>query len=660
MGQTISVIRNRKTESYQVSGIFHDLPNNTHLSFDAITLVRDEIWPTRRFQQSQPNAYTYVKVREGINIPLFLEEFDAFSRTAIPPFRAGRETYNILQPMVGLQYRSDPSFNQMRQPIDRQYVVGLTVISIALLFSAGYNFVILFSALNSMRARELAMRRVHGVGPKALAKVALIEGILVGSTACLLSVEIANTISPIIMDFTKIEIPLSGPGRVPLQIGYVILAVLLGVFSNLLSLTNFLRKPLISNLRDNQAGSVGNKGRTHQMLVGAQAFVFVAVIFSACQIAYQIYHLRTFDRGFEFDGLAFIEAPLQVRVVSAQTKEGDDPQNNPVWGFFKNNFRLKALDVPGVEQAALTGLRPFNPLRLGARFQMPRGGNEPTTILLAGPDYIDLVKIDVLAAIDGDWQAFQRPVAIEEEYLSVFGLMGRKTSSEITDYSEILGYKLIGATGDDTEEYTVVAVIPSQKDGVPTDRLHLYDVSEVAFSALPIAIKFDAEKRVQVEAALETAFLELFPDASFQISYSKDTFEETLKVEKDSSLAVLVLSLIIAVLGSAGLYGMASNWLAARARELAIRRVFGASNAIVIKFALRKMLLPVFAGGTIGFIPAWYIMRNWLSQFTEQAALPIYAFPSLLLSALLLASMVLVFHTILALKKRPVSILYYE
>ena len=123
---------------------------------------------------------------------------------------------------------------------------------------------------------------------------------------------------------------------------------------------------------------------------------------------------------------------------------------------------------------------------------------------------------------------------------------------------------------------------------------------------------------------------------------------------------LIAIAGICAVLGFAGLYGMAVHWLSTRQRELALRRVMGASGGSIGLYACKKMLAPVLAGCVVGVVPAWWVSGLWLEQFSDQAPLGSTSFAGGVLLITAFATTVLLVQVRLALRKRPARVLYHE
>jgi ABC-type antimicrobial peptide transport system permease subunit len=99
-----------------------------------------------------------------------------------------------------------------------------------------------------------------------------------------------------------------------------------------------------------------------------------------------------------------------------------------------------------------------------------------------------------------------------------------------------------------------------------------------------------------------------------------------------------ILAILIACLG---LYGLASYMVEQRTKEVGIRKVFGASEGVVVRLISRDFLILVGISIVIALPVAYYFMSNWLENYVYRTNIGILL---LVLAALL--TVVITFITI--------------
>ncbi len=97
-----------------------------------------------------------------------------------------------------------------------------------------------------------------------------------------------------------------------------------------------------------------------------------------------------------------------------------------------------------------------------------------------------------------------------------------------------------------------------------------------------------------------------------------------------------VVALLIALIG---LIGYLAGEMARRQKEMAIRKVNGATMADVFKLFQKDILRIALPSVLVGVVGAWYVARMWLMQFSEKTSLSPVLF---LLGALVVIAVILV------------------
>ena len=87
-----------------------------------------------------------------------------------------------------------------------------------------------------------------------------------------------------------------------------------------------------------------------------------------------------------------------------------------------------------------------------------------------------------------------------------------------------------------------------------------------------------------------------------------------------------------------GIYALGSFAIQERTKEIAIRKVFGIPEKILVLVLTRDFLILMLIGNVLAWPLAWWIMRNWLVNFNYKTSLN----PGIFLFATLL-SLVIVF-----------------
>jgi putative ABC transport system permease protein len=118
---------------------------------------------------------------------------------------------------------------------------------------------------------------------------------------------------------------------------------------------------------------------------------------------------------------------------------------------------------------------------------------------------------------------------------------------------------------------------------------------------------------------------------------------------------------VIAVLVSLlGLLAMSTYFIQQRAREIAVRKVFGSSNPEVLRRLVTTFLNYVFIAFVIAVPAVWYIMHRWLADYSYRIALSPLIFVAAGLFCLLISFATVFGQSYLAANRNPVKSLKAE
>ena len=123
---------------------------------------------------------------------------------------------------------------------------------------------------------------------------------------------------------------------------------------------------------------------------------------------------------------------------------------------------------------------------------------------------------------------------------------------------------------------------------------------------------------------------------------------------------ILRFSLMAIFIGCLGLFGMASYTTEQRTKEIGIRKVLGASAAIIVRMLSREYILLVAIGNLIAWPVAYFSLKSWLDNFAYRTSLSVWIFAAAAILSLAVALATVSFKSIKAALSNPSDSLRYE
>lgn len=175
-----------------------------------------------------------------------------------------------------------------------------------------------------------------------------------------------------------------------------------------------------------------------------------------------------------------------------------------------------------------------------------------------------------------------------------------------------------------------------------------------------LALRLSEEELPETIHDLERIWHEFLPTRSFRYSFLDENLGSMyLEVQRFVGICTLFSRLTIFV-ACLGIFGLISYVIERRRKEIAVRKVLGASGSSIVKKLMGSQIRPVLYGNLIALPGAWYFIDWWISDFAYRVDIgwTIFARGSIAVLALALAAVL--FQVIGASRRNPVEALRYE
>jgi len=147
-----------------------------------------------------------------------------------------------------------------------------------------------------------------------------------------------------------------------------------------------------------------------------------------------------------------------------------------------------------------------------------------------------------------------------------------------------------------------------------------------------VYIKLSDNNTEKSISLIETKWKEIFPDQPFTYTFLSERFNRQFEADEKRGKIFTIFTILAILIACLGLFGLASYMVEQRTKEIGIRKVFGADEAIILKLIARDFLILVTIGIVIAIPISYYIMSDWLKNYVYRTNIGI---PLLLLAALL-------------------------
>jgi predicted permease len=458
-----------------------------------------------------------------------------------------------------------------------------------ILLIGSINLVNLLYARNTARQGEFAVRLAIGARRSHIVRQLCTESLLIGlaggAGGLLLSIwacesiraAIARTVERVTAGVLGVHLDVSPDWRIFLYTVAVsaISAIAIGIMPSLRA----SRRDVMTALKTSGAGALGRRGRN--VLIAAQVAACLVLLAGAGLLFRGVWRSTSVDPGFDIHHVAVLGGP--VKTMSGLTD------------------RIKA--IPGITSVAWADRPPF----LGhgsAGFENEAGKQIPCLFNMVTGEYFETLGIPLLTGrtftqAESDTSA---PVAIISDVAARAAWPGQDPIGR-----RIGGLRWVKQyTGHDS--YTVIGVVKGVRSTYlskpdepflyfPRPRTNTYGGMLLRLRTTPEAA------RCAIFAVLSDVGPDL-PVRTYMVGLDGAPLEIQRLMAQAPAVAAGILGTMALLLASLGVFGLVSQLVVQRTRELAIRISLGAQRRDIVRTVLGQSLRPVIAGGVLGMAGA--------------------------------------------------------
>ncbi|MES2274782.1 MAG: ABC transporter permease [Bacteroidota bacterium] len=645
VGKTIELTINNQPQSYVVTAVAKDFPDNSSITFDI--LVRFENFPYYHSGLTQWDNHShsvYIQLNDKTNVPGFEKRLQAFinkhfdsdikniKRDGAKPDANGNVfTLNIL-PYADNHFNTE--MNGLEgSSISKSSVISLLVIGIFILVIACINFINLSVARSFTRAREVGVRKTLGASKWQLLSQFWVETILVCLGALVIGLIIAAlTLSGFKAAFkSNISMQmLLHPAQLLTMIGiFILITFVAGFYPAML----MLRYKTVQVLK----GTVNavKPGKVRNILLVVQFTISTLLIVCTLITWQQINYLQKKPLGYNKTEVLSIpvgrgnDGSKQLQLF--RNVMNGDPNIIAMTGAYDNLGR-------GNDGAMRTSVNGFN----------YKGHEIRTTMQKVDYDYIKTLDIKMV-----DGRDFSREMATDSNAVLVNENMAKLISTK-----NALGASL---PMDDQHPSRVIGVFKNYNFRSLHDDIAPLTLSmDKAYPINYIFIKVKPGSLVNAFNHVSQKWKETFPTVDFNGSWLNENTEKQYKKEQRLS-TIFISSAIIAILISCiGLVAISIMIMVQRTKEIGIRKVLGSSISSIVMLLSGDFIKLVCLAAVISFPIGWYLMHNWLSGFAYRIDIEWWIFALAGGIAVIIAFITISFQSIRAAMVNPVKSLKSE
>lgn len=175
-----------------------------------------------------------------------------------------------------------------------------------------------------------------------------------------------------------------------------------------------------------------------------------------------------------------------------------------------------------------------------------------------------------------------------------------------------------------------------------------------------IAVKLDSKLILPAMKAIENTWNNVLPEYVYGATFMDDKISEYYQTEKIMGALFKVFVGVIIFISFIGLFGLISFVAAQRTKEVAIRKVLGASTIELVRMLNGSFLLMVFIANLVAWPLAYLFISKWLSGFAYRIDISIWPFALAMLISMAITLVTVSIRSYKAAAANTIDALKYE
>jgi putative ABC transport system permease protein len=640
---TKGVIGNRLTingKEHQVTGVIkksstpHTMPITLVLPIENyFDLLPSQAWQERWNYNS---TTTFAKIVDKDSVESLTRAVSDYYDQRAKGSSSFKTNRVVIEPLLNI-YLNNVTTYSLTPPGSAVMVTIFSVISLMILVLACVNFTNLSTAAALRRGKDVGVRKALGASKYQLMTQYLVEATLLTALATLMAVLCVELLLPSFNVLMNTEInQLFSISSIIQLLGLTIFVGITAGSYPAFYLSNLSPAHVLKGLVTTSKSGV----LLRQSLIVIQFGIAAFLVVTSLIVNWQMQFVKNMPQGFDRENVIIVN-------------RGSD---------IFDAFKTQAIRHPDVISVTMSHTVPTKPTRTSNIVRRTNDltneiwvGSNPVSYdffqtfgikLLTGRDFSKAYVNDSYVENKEDWPASTGKLVINQSLATTLGW----SPEEAIDKMVTLG----GGGGDGLHNHQIIAVVEDShyinaKNVIPP---MIYVLSEQPkdLSLRWTAIRFKAGASIQSIKDIEQVWLGLNNSSAFKYDWLTDLFSASYRNENQQMRLLNIFTLLAILVTAIGLFGLAAFNTQRRVKEIAVRKILGASTSQLCFMLVNQFSSLVLLANVIALPVAYWLMRDWLNGFIYRIDMPYSAY---LLSALF--SLVIAYVTVMVIAVKAAS-----
>lgn len=566
------------------------------------------------------------------------------------------ERYQII-PLKELYFDASADWLQLYNHGDARSLAVMFIIGLAMLVIGVFNFVNIYTVLMLRRSREMGLKTVFGAPMTKLLKGIYAENVLMVALSIGIGWVLAVAFEPIIVGQLGIGAPINLPFDLLLS---TCLVILVPILTSIYPYFKYRYQKTITTIQNVSATS--GRGVSRAVFLVAQYIITVVIVVVSIFFVRQLNFMLKSDLGYQYSNVIKLKMFDYPNWLPEQQQMQYGELADSRVQIVEQRMAQSGLFIKWTYGGSPNKSRDFS-------FDIKVNGGAFAPILYgkSASSFFDMYAIPIVwgrgwnDSIDS-WASYK--CIVNEAFLRVFEIQDPATAVvqpkermwKLNDDDPIRQaemktnppYQIVGVCRDYQIGHLKSAVRPMMmacSNGSGGDGAQ-------AVMGADFCAQIIAGRQAEAVAFIEKLYKEV-GGLNFKYTMVEDEIAANYADDKKIALIYTIFAFIAIVISCLGLFSLSLYDVQRRTREIALRRVNGASVSEITAMLLRKYYGLLLLSFVIAMPAAWWAVEWYVADFAHRAPLSWWIFAAAGLITAAISLLTLIFQTRAAATKNP-------
>lgn len=630
---------------YKITAVMEDVPPNSSIPFDILLS-----WPTVTQRYGERintdwilwGIHHYLLLKPGTDIETLQAKLDTFVKEKQKEINRPESFWEMyhLQRLKNI-HLSSAFVYEMQENGSGQTVNLLMLIALLIVVIAWGNYINLSTARSVERSKEVGVRKVAGADRRQLLWQFLLEALLMNAAALGMALVATEIALPAFNRFagTPDSLLIWQDVRFWGALAAVLLAgsLLSGLYPALI-LSSF---DPVTTIKQSRTPAT----RGHRLRISLVVFQFMlsAVLIAASLTVYQqIRYMANANLGVDIDSTLVLKRPTTLQDKTREEYESRIAA-----------FKTELSRVPGVEKISRSSYVPgedVGAINEGQKADLPIDATIDVYEIQVDDTYFDMYELKFLAGrkFSKEYATDSQAVILNETARRLL-LYDSPENAINTKFLYITEHTLevIGVVDDWHQESLKQSFEPM---------VFIYRPANNGYYSLRLQTQ-EPQKLLDEVNRLWDKF---YPGNPIDYFFLNERYERLYTSDRQFLKMFGLFALLAIFVACLGLFGLSLFNAAQRTKEIGIRKVLGASLRGILSLLLKDFTRLILLAN-LAALPLFYLYsKNWLNRYPFRIAISWWFFCVPVVVTILIAALVVLYHSLKAATADPVKALRYE